>query len=115
MRKGRIAAGILAAVFSAVLLTAGTAADRVFAGETASSGEIEEQDKTVPEGEGSSGSGEEIRKRMMKTGGTGFAFSELEILTEGAPFIPVGELNRFRRDAIEAMRKEILDAYRRIS
>lgn len=59
--------------------------------------------------------GEEIRKRMMKTGGTGFAFSELEILTEGAPFIPVGELNRFRRDAIEAMRKEILDAYRRIS
>ena len=58
---------------------------------------------------------DEIRKRMMKTGGSGFAFSELEVVTEGAPFIPVGELNRFRRDAIEAIRKEILDAYRRIS
>lgn len=58
---------------------------------------------------------EEIGKRMRKTGGSGFLFSELDIVTEGAVFIPVGELNRFRRDAIEAMRKEILDAYRRIS
>ena len=84
MRKGRIAAGILAAVFSAVLLTAGTAADRVFAGETASSGEIAEQDKTVPEGEGSSGSGEEIRKIAVKADLPDFADGDRLVILSNA-------------------------------
>ena len=84
MRKGRIAAGILAAVFSAVLLTAGTAADRVFAGKTASSGEIAEQDKTVPEGEGSSGSGEEIRKIAVKADLPDFADGDRLVILSNA-------------------------------
>ena len=58
---------------------------------------------------------EEIRTRMMKTGDTGFVFSDLDIRISGSPFIPVGELNRFRRGAVEAVREDILNEYRRKS
>ena len=56
---------------------------------------------------------ERIRKQLMKTGGSPFVFESLEIHMEGDVFLPVQELNRMRREALEALEHGIYDLYRR--
>ena len=50
---------------------------------------------------------EKIRKQLEKTGGSPFVFESLLIHTEGNIFIPVQELNRMRREALETLEREI--------
>ncbi len=47
----------------------------------------------------------DVRKQMEKTGGSGFCFENLDIEMEDGLFLPLGELNRMRRDGIEALRQ----------
>ena len=56
---------------------------------------------------------EEVRKRLMKTGGTKFTFAALE--TEVAPgvFLPAGQLNALRREALSMLEEAILSSLRR--
>lgn len=54
-----------------------------------------------------------IEKQMRKTGGSGFIFEHLEIEAEEDVFLPVQALNELRRDAIAALKEDILAAYRR--
>ncbi|MBQ7534118.1 MAG: U32 family peptidase [Stomatobaculum sp.] len=56
---------------------------------------------------------EEVRKRLLKTGGTKFTFTSME--TEVAPgvFLPVGQLNALRRDALSNLEESILSSFRR--
>ncbi len=42
-------------------------------------------------------------KQLSKTGGTPYALKSLELISEGA-FMPAGQLNALRRDALEAMK-----------
>ena len=49
----------------------------------------------------------------MNTGGSPFVFESLEIHMEGDVFLPVQELNRMRREALEALEHGIYDLYRR--
>ena len=67
----------------------------------------------VQRSERAEASPEEVRKRLMKTGGTKFLFTALE--TELAPgvFLPVGQLNALRRDALSELEEAILSSCRR--
>ncbi len=56
---------------------------------------------------------ERIEKQLAKTGNTPFKFEQLEIDTDGSPFVPVQELNELRRSAFEQLTDEILRPYRR--
>ncbi len=57
--------------------------------------------------------GEEIEKRIKKTGDTFFEFEDLKVHTDGNAFVSVGVLNELRRRALAAIREEALSAYRR--
>ena len=46
---------------------------------------------------------EAVRERLLKTGGTGFRFSELAVSIEEGYFFPVKQLNELRRQALEAI------------
>ena len=46
---------------------------------------------------------EAVRERLLKTGGTGFRFSELAVSMEEGYFFPVKQLNELRRQALEAI------------
>lgn len=55
-----------------------------------------------------------VRKQLEKLGETCFAADgRTEINVEGNLFIPVGELNRIRREASDALAKKITDGFRR--
>ena len=56
---------------------------------------------------------ERVRRQMEKLGGTAFAWQNLDIEMEGQVFVPMGELNEARRGALEALERQITDAYHR--
>ncbi len=56
---------------------------------------------------------EEILKQLMKTGGSGFYFEEPEIVMDDDIFLPVSGINELRRNALKALKEEILREYRR--
>lgn len=56
---------------------------------------------------------EKVRENMEKTGNTPFAFEKLDILMEGAVFLPMKSLNQLRRDALEGLQNELLEKYMR--
>lgn len=53
---------------------------------------------------------ERIASQIAKTGGTDFIFKDLDIISDEASFVPMGALNAFRRQALSAIRSEILSA-----
>lgn len=54
-----------------------------------------------------------ILEKMQKTGNTPFEFESLTIEMEEDIFIPVGALNRLRRDGLEQLEQKILQKYQR--
>lgn len=56
---------------------------------------------------------EKLEKQMKKTGNTPFVFEKLDVVVEGAGFLPVQALNELRRCGMERLEEEILKAYRR--
>lgn len=54
-----------------------------------------------------------LRKQLQKTGNTEFNFENLEIVTEGAVFLPMQRINELRRRALELLEKKICDGFRR--
>ncbi len=54
----------------------------------------------------------QIIEKLSKTGGTGIEFS-LDYEGDENIFIPIGSLNKLRREAIEQLNKKIADSYRR--
>ena len=56
---------------------------------------------------------EEIRRRLMKTGGTPFEFDQLEIFLEEDCYMTVQELNQFRREALDTVERAVLTPFRR--
>ena len=54
-----------------------------------------------------------VRKQVGKTGGTPFAFRNLEVFIEGSCFLSVKELNDIRRQALDALSKELLSPFMR--
>lgn len=70
-------------------------------------GTVAEEAKKAPMDE------ERIRKQLEKTGGSPFVFDELTIHLEGNVFVPVQELNRMRREALETLEREIPGRFRR--
>lgn len=55
-----------------------------------------------------------LDKQMRKTGNSPFMFEKLDILVEGAGFLPVQALNELRRRGIKRLREEMLRPYRRL-
>lgn len=70
-------------------------------------GDMVEEAKNAPMDEG------RIRKQLMKTGDSPFAFESLNITVIGNVFVPVQKLNELRRSALEGMEKEIARLYER--
>jgi len=56
---------------------------------------------------------ERLAEQLMKTGGTPFEFSGLDIELEGGLSIPVSEINKVRREALESMLEMRADRYDR--
>lgn len=56
---------------------------------------------------------ETILNKMQKTGNTSFEFEELTLEMEEDIFIPVGALNRLRRDGLKQLEQRLLEEYRR--
>lgn len=56
---------------------------------------------------------DKIKKQLNKTNATVFEFDELEVVLQGALFIPNGWLNDLRRQAIEALENAIADQFKR--
>ncbi len=56
---------------------------------------------------------EKAAENIKKTGNTPFVFEKLDILMEKDVFLPVGALNRLRRDALCMMSEQALASYRR--
>ncbi|SHI33879.1 peptidase U32 family protein [Parasporobacterium paucivorans] len=57
---------------------------------------------------------ENVVRQMMKTGGSSYCFQEVEVELDDGLFIPVGDLNGLRRNALEMFTQELLKKYRRI-
>ena len=55
----------------------------------------------------------QVRKQLVKTGDSLFAFAELTVEMRGASFAPVKELNALRRDGLAALKETMLLPYRR--
>ncbi|MBQ8815113.1 MAG: U32 family peptidase [Lachnospiraceae bacterium] len=53
------------------------------------------------------------KKQLNKMGGSGYIWAGLEIITDEKGFLPVQELNRLRREGIQALTKSLLAGYRR--
>jgi len=70
-------------------------------------GPVPEQAKKIPACE------ENIREKLMKTGGTSFYFSTLKIELSDGLFIPVKELNELRRDVLLKLERALLCAEER--
>lgn len=54
---------------------------------------------------------ERIREQLLKTGGSDFYFSRMEVDTDEKSFVPVSLLNQLRREALENLRSSILAVY----
>ncbi len=82
---------------------------------TVCSGDIKASASTyaVSKAKNSPLSKKEITKRLMKTGETEFFFQKLDVICNDALFVPVKELNRLKREAIQSLRQKILDSYKR--
>lgn len=75
--------------------------------------EIEVQGDIVQKAQKQPMSKETILDKMQKTGNTPFVFQSLEVEMEEDIFIPVGALNKLRRDGLDKLEKHILAGYRR--
>ncbi len=58
---------------------------------------------------------ESVKKQMEKTGGSGYTWSKLEIILEEDAFLPLGALNRLRRQGLEQWTKERLHDHQRFN
>lgn len=58
---------------------------------------------------------ERIEAQLQKTGDTEFVFESLEVATNGPIFLPMQQLNELRREALDALYKELVQSYRRNS
>ena len=56
---------------------------------------------------------DDITKRLNKTGQSHFVFSDIEIDMDEDIFIPLGDINRIRRSALEYMEEQIIAKYNR--
>lgn len=54
-----------------------------------------------------------VREKLMKTGGTAYAFSKLDVFLGDGVFLPVSVLNRMRREALERYEEVYLADFRR--
>lgn len=54
---------------------------------------------------------ETVSKQLTKFGNTHFELQDIEISIQGAAFLPNGVLNALRRDALEKLQEEIIQAY----
>lgn len=56
---------------------------------------------------------ETMEEQLGRLGNTAYELAELELITEGQPFVPASLLNRLRRDAVEQLRnaQEALPAF----
>ncbi len=48
---------------------------------------------------------EEVRNQLKKTGNTPFSPGEISVSMEGRPFLPLGELNRLRRETLACLQE----------
>lgn len=55
----------------------------------------------------------QVKKRMQKTGETDFRFERLDVRLNGNVFLPVQELNRMRREVLDALREGVISSYYR--
>ncbi len=56
---------------------------------------------------------ERVKKQMEKTGQTPFVFTQLEVITDEAGFLPMQSLNELRRAGLEKLETAYLSQYRR--
>lgn len=56
----------------------------------------------------------DVEERLKKTGDTFYEFDELGVDMEDGIFIPNGQLNQLRRDALEAFQQEQMGGYKRV-
>ena len=54
-----------------------------------------------------------IREQLARAGGTPFSFESLDVEAGDAPFVPIGQLNELRREALERLEEALLSPYRR--
>lgn len=52
---------------------------------------------------------EAVRRTLSQTGNSPFYFEELELVIEGALFLPVGSLKKLRRQALEELEQKIIE------
>lgn len=57
---------------------------------------------------------EELRRQLMKTGGTPFQFEDLKVSCEDGLFISMKSINELRRKALSLLQEEILSEFLRI-
>ena len=57
---------------------------------------------------------EDLIKRLAKTGDSGFRAGEIQVTVNGDCFMPVGVINRIRRDALSALKEVVLSGTRRV-
>ena len=55
----------------------------------------------------------ELLKALGKTGNTPYRWKNLEVVTDGASFLGMGEVNAIRRQALEKLTETVVGAYRR--
>lgn len=55
---------------------------------------------------------ENIREKLGQTGDSDFVLQDLAVTTDGTAFFPVGALKELRRDAVEALSKELFEKTR---
>ena len=74
---------------------------------------VETEGDTVQKAQKQPMSREIILDKMQKTGNTPFTFETLSVEMEEDIFIPVGALNKLRRDGLERLEQQLLGQYRR--
>lgn len=91
------------------VLKEGEAMRLLVSAETAEGTVTAEASGPVPEKARNAGAeADDVRARLMKTGGTGFRFSSLDVELGPGLFLPVSALNALRRDALSAFETELL-------
>lgn len=54
---------------------------------------------------------DDVKKRIMKTGNSEFAFENCEVLCEDGIFVPNGAINQLKRDALNLLREQLLSPF----
>lgn len=75
---------------------------------------VEVYGDTVQEAQNQPMTEDKIKKQLLKTGDTDFAFQELNITINGNTFVPVQKLNELRRSGLEALWLAAAEKHRRI-